>query len=140
MGKVESNRLSSQRGKNPFDTVVIVGGCGGMSSRYREVVEGCGLQLRHFEKRVPAGSRRQLGHVAVIIVVISMVSHALSKQVRDVIGDETQVVYLKSASISAVKAAVLDVVSPDGNQRDETNAQAKPLSQGRRGDSFGTTA
>ena len=34
-------------------SVIVVGGSGGMSERYRAIVEERGLELRHFENRVP---------------------------------------------------------------------------------------
>ena len=55
--------------------VIVVGGSGGMSERYREIVEDRGLELRHFENRVPNGTRRILGRVAAVIV---MVGHGLA--------------------------------------------------------------
>ena len=33
--------------------VIVVGGSGGLSERYRSIVEARGLELRHFEKRIP---------------------------------------------------------------------------------------
>ena len=87
-------------------TVLIVGGNGGMSDRYREVLEERGLVLRHFEKRVPTGTRRILGNVAAVIVMVGMVSHSLRDQVRSLVPDGAPVLYLRSASVSALRAAV----------------------------------
>src|SRR4051794_21339035 len=82
-------------------SVVVVGGSGGMSERYRAIVEERGLELRHFENRVPNGTRRILGRVAAVIVMVGMVSHSLRDQVKGIVPDEAPVVYLRSASVSA---------------------------------------
>ena len=87
-------------------TLVLVGGSGGMSERYREVTEAGGLSLRHFEKRVPPGVRRTLGNVAAIVIVVGMVSHALRDQVRELAPDGTKIVYVRTASVSALRAVV----------------------------------
>ncbi len=86
--------------------VVVVGGSGGMSDRYREVVEERGLELRHFENRVPNGTRRVLGKVAAVIIMVGMVSHSLRDQVKGLVDDDAKVVYLRSASVSALRNAV----------------------------------
>ncbi len=86
--------------------VVVVGGSGGMSERYREVVEAKGLELRHFENRVPNGTRRILGNVAAVIVMVGMVSHALRDQAKALVDEDAPVVYLRSASVSALRSAV----------------------------------
>jgi len=86
--------------------VVVVGGSGGLSDRYRQVVEDRGLELRHFEKRVPNGTRRMLGKVAAVFVMVGMVSHSLRDQVKDLVPSEAPVVYLRSASVSALRNAV----------------------------------
>ncbi|HVJ91131.1 MAG TPA: DUF2325 domain-containing protein [Labilithrix sp.] len=86
--------------------VIVVGGNGGMSDRYREVVEERGLELRHFEKRVPNGTRRIVGRVAAVIVMAGMVSHSLRDQAKALVADDAPVVYLRSASVSALRTAV----------------------------------
>ena len=86
--------------------VVVVGGSGGMSERYREIVEERGLELRHFENRVPNGTRRMLGRVAAVIVMVGMVSHSLRDQVKGLVSDDAPVVYLRTASVSALRNAV----------------------------------
>jgi hypothetical protein len=86
--------------------VIVVGGSGGMSERYREIVEERGLELRHYEKRVPNGTRRILGRVAAVIVIVGMVSHALRDQAKSLVADDAPVVYLRSASVSALRGAV----------------------------------
>lgn len=87
-------------------TVIVVGGSGGMSERYREIVEERGLELRHFENRVPNGTRRILGKVAAVIVMVGMVSHSLRDQAKSIVPEDAPVVYLKSASTSALRNAV----------------------------------
>ncbi|HEY8377221.1 MAG TPA: DUF2325 domain-containing protein [Nannocystis sp.] len=87
-------------------TVVVVGGHGGMSSRYREVVQRFGWSLRHFEQRIPPGLRHGAGKIALVVVMVGMVSHALRDQIKELVADETKVVYLRTASVSALRAAV----------------------------------
>lgn len=88
------------------DAVIVVGGSGGLSGRYRSVVEERGLELRHFENRVPNGTRRILGRVAAVVVMVGMVSHALRDQAKELVTDDAPVVYLKSASPSALRTAI----------------------------------
>ena len=77
-----------------------------MSGRYRAIVEERGLVLRHFENRVPNGTRRTIGRVAAVIVMVSMVSHALRDQAKSLVPDDAPVVYLRSPSLSALRNAV----------------------------------
>ena len=86
--------------------VVVVGGSGGMSGRYREVVEERGHELRHFENRIPNGTRHLLGKVAAVIIMVGMVSHSLRDQAKDLVPEGAKVVYLRSASISSLRTAV----------------------------------
>ncbi len=95
--------MSSQQFKG---AVVVVGGSGGMSERYRAIVEERGLELRHFENRVPNGTRRILGNVAAVIIMVGMVSHALRDQVKGMVTDDAPIVYLRSASVSSLRTAV----------------------------------
>ena len=87
-------------------TVLLIGGSGGMSERYREVAAERGLLLRHFEKRVPPGMRRTIGKVAAVIVIAGMVSHSLRDQAKGLVPDGAPIVYLRTASVSALRAAV----------------------------------
>ncbi len=87
-------------------TVVVVGGHGGMSSRYREVAQRFGWSLKHFEQKIPPGLRHGAGKIALVVVMVGMVSHALRDQIKDIVSSETKVVYLRSASVSALRAAV----------------------------------
>lgn len=86
--------------------VIVVGGSGGMSERYRAIVEKRGLELRHFENRVPNGTRRILGRVAAVFIMVGMVSHSLRDQVKALVPDDVHVIYLRSASVSALRSAV----------------------------------
>src|SRR4051812_36565491 len=87
-------------------SIVVVGGSGGMSERYRAIVQERGLELRHFEKRVPNGTRRIVGRVAAVFIMVGMVSHSLRDQVQALVPEGAPVVYLRSASISALRSAV----------------------------------
>jgi len=86
--------------------VIVVGGSGGMSERYLAVVAERGLELRHFERRVPNGMRRIAGRVAAVFIMVGMVSHALRDQVQALVPDGAPVVYLRSASVTALRNAV----------------------------------
>ncbi len=103
------SRHAAGEGAHPEGTVLIVGGSGGMSGRYRKIVEERGLVLRHFENRVPNGTRRLLGKVAAVFIMVGMVSHSLRDQVQDLVPAGAPIVYLRSASISALRAAVHDL-------------------------------
>lgn len=77
-----------------------------MSDRYRDVAEKHGLTLKHYETRVPKGVRRDVGKVALVIIMVTMVSHALRDQVHNLAIDDAPVVYLRSASVSALRGAL----------------------------------
>lgn len=83
-----------------------------MSEHYRAVVEERGLTLRHFEKRVPPGVRRTIGNIAAVIVMVGMVSHTLRDQVRGLVPEDAPIVYLRTASVSALRAAVEQMDAP----------------------------
>jgi hypothetical protein len=87
-------------------TVLVVGGKGGLSPHYRDAVEQEGYELLHFEKKVPPKGRHGIAKAALVVVMISMISHALAKQVRELTPEGASVVYLKSPSVSALRAAV----------------------------------
>jgi len=38
--------------------------------------------------------------------MVGMVSHALRDQIKEIVSDDTKVVYLRTASVSALRAAV----------------------------------
>jgi hypothetical protein len=87
-------------------TVMVIGGNGGLSSRYRDIVEQHGASLRHYEKKVPPSARHDAGNIALIVVMVTMVSHSLRNQAQILANDNAPVVYLKSPSVSALRAAV----------------------------------
>jgi uncharacterized protein DUF2325 len=102
----QSKRDSAPQTRAGASTIVVVGGSGGMSGRYREIAAERGLELRHFENRVPNGTRRILGRVAAVIIMVGMVSHSLRDQVKGLVSEDAPVVYLRSASVSALRNAV----------------------------------
>jgi hypothetical protein len=87
-------------------TVLVIGGSGGLSNRYRDVVEEHGLSLRHYENRLPPGARRGHGSIGLVVVMVGMVSHALRDQAVNLAGAHAPIVYLRSASVSALRSAV----------------------------------
>jgi hypothetical protein len=101
--------MKNTQPKEPKGAVLIVGGNGGMSDRYREIVEERGLELRHFETRVPKGTRRIMTNVAAVFIMVGMVSHSLRDQVKSLVPDGAPIVYLRSASASAVREAIATV-------------------------------
>lgn len=108
--KTETGSASSSskgaRNERGDQTVLVIGGSGGMSNRYRDVVEKRGWSLRHYENRLPAGARKGSSKIALVVVMVSMVSHSLLQQVQSMGIEGAQIVYLRSASISALKAVV----------------------------------
>lgn len=105
--KVERRSQAQAAGrKREEQAVLVIGGSGGMSSRYRDVVEKHGWSLRHYENRVPPGARHSVGKVALIVIMVTMVSHALRDQMESLAADGAPVVYLRSASVSALRAAI----------------------------------
>lgn len=87
-------------------TVVVVGGHGGMSSRYRDVAKKLGWSVKHYEQRLPPGLRHSIGKIGLVVVMVGMVSHALRDQVKELVTDESRVVYVRTASVSALRAAI----------------------------------
>jgi hypothetical protein len=87
-------------------TVLVLGGNGGLEHRYRTAVEDKGYELKYFEKQVPSKYRRNLGKVAVVVVMVNMMSHTLLEHAREVASRGADIVYLKSASASALRDAV----------------------------------
>lgn len=86
--------------------MLVIGGSGGLFNRYRDVVEEHGWSLRHYENRVPPGARHGAGKIALVVIMVTMVSHSLRQQVQGLALDDAPVVYLRSASVSALRAAV----------------------------------
>jgi hypothetical protein len=76
-----------------------------MSNRYRDVVEKHGWSLRHYENRLPTGARRSSARVALIVIMVTMVSHSLREQILNLALD-APVIYLRSASVSALRTAL----------------------------------
>jgi len=101
-----SSSSTSARNERADQTVLVIGGSGGMSNRYRDVVEKRGWSLRHYENRLPAGVRKGSGKIALVVIMVSMVSHSLLQQVQSMGIEGAQIVYLRSASISALRAVV----------------------------------
>lgn len=91
------------------DTVIILGGKGGLESRYREAVEQCGFDFCYYETRVPAKHVPSRTKIAMVIVMVTMISHPLMVQARALAGHGARIVYLKSPSISAVRQTVSGV-------------------------------
>ena len=102
----DRNREGAKQVRGNKQTVLVVGGNGGLSDRYREVAAEHGWDLIHYEKKVPPGARHGLAHVALIVVMVGMVSHTLREQVRNLATADAPVVYLRTASMSALRSAV----------------------------------
>jgi Uncharacterized protein conserved in bacteria (DUF2325) len=96
----------SEKTERADQTVLVIGGSGGMSNRYRDVIEKRGWSLRHYENRLPPGVRHGSGKIALVVIMVSMVSHSLLQQVQSLALNDAPVIYLRSASISALRTAV----------------------------------
>ena len=99
------NREGDREGRSK-QTVLVVGGHGGLLDRYREVAAEHGWDLVQYEKKVPTGARHGIAHVALVVVMVGMVSHTLRDQVRSLAAADAPVVYLRTASMSALRSAV----------------------------------
>lgn len=88
------------------DRALIIGGKGGLEARYREAVEASGYTLRYYEARVPNKLVPAASKIALVIVIVTMVSHPLMSRARELAGDHTRIVYLKSPSSSAIRQTV----------------------------------
>jgi hypothetical protein len=97
--------MGKRHGNDGGKTVIVVGGAGGLFDRYRAIVEKHGYSLQHYEQRVPAGARRAVGR-GLLVIMASMVSHSLRDQALSLAGEGTEVVYLRSPSVSALRSAV----------------------------------
>ncbi len=86
--------------------MVLFGGKGGLEARYREAVERSGYAFRYYEAHIPASSGPLADRIAMVIVVTSMVSHPLLARARSLAGDAARIVYLRSASVSALRQLV----------------------------------
>lgn len=101
-----ARRVGLTRRDSMKATMVIVCGHGGMLDRYREVVERRGWSLKHFEQRIPQGFRHSAGEVDLVVVMLDKVSHALRDQINALVAGAAKVIYLRSSSVSALRAAV----------------------------------
>jgi len=101
-----SHAKSAEKESRGGKTVLVIGGNGGLSGRYRDVAESHGLSLRHYETKVPSAVRREAGKVALVVIMVNMVSHALRDQVTKLGLDGAPILYLRSASISALRGAL----------------------------------
>jgi hypothetical protein len=88
------------------DTVIILGGKGGLEARYREITQAYGYELKHYEQRLPAKTRPASQRIALVLVMVSMVSHPLMAHARGMHDDGASIVYLRSPSLSAVRDAL----------------------------------
>ncbi|HEY5961406.1 MAG TPA: DUF2325 domain-containing protein [Polyangiaceae bacterium] len=93
------------------DTVIIIGGRSGLHARYREAVESIGYQCRYYEERVTSRCGPSANKIALIIVMVSMVSHPLLAQARALTDDSARIVYLRTASVSSVRQALVSLAS-----------------------------
>lgn len=93
-------------GTHDRDTVIIVGGKGGLSSRYRQEVERNGFQCCYYEDRVPTKYNPARNKIALVIIMVTMISHPLMARARLLAGNEAPVVYLKSPSLSSVRQTI----------------------------------
>lgn len=105
VGMANRNREGDREGRGK-QTLLVVGGNGGLSDRYREVAAEVGWDLVHYEKKVPPGARHGIAQAALVVVMVGMVSHTLRDQVRSLSSSDTKVVYLRTASVSALRSAV----------------------------------
>lgn len=65
-----------------------------------------GANFRYFEDRVPKKLPPGTSRIALVIVMVTMVSHPLMSRGRELAGDQGRVVYLKSPSLSALRQTV----------------------------------
>jgi hypothetical protein len=98
------------------DTVIIVGGKGSLSARYRQEVERNGFNFCYYEDRVPGKYNPARSKIALVIVMVTMISHPLMERARLLAGNETRVVYLKSPSLSSVRQTI-ETAKTQGNAR-----------------------
>ena len=99
---------------NERDTVVIIGGKDSLQAHYRAAVEKNGYQLRSYETRVPTKCGPAASKIALVIVMVTMVSHPLMMRARALAGEQGRIVYLKSPSITSLRATVEAVACDRG--------------------------
>ena len=100
------NQPGNSASRAQRETIIILGGKGGLQARYRQAVEDCGYELRHYETRVPPKHGPAQFKVAMVIVMVTMISHPLMAQARALAGSSAAIVYLKSPSLSAVRDTI----------------------------------
>jgi len=88
------------------DTVIILGGKGGLEARYREIAQAYGYDLKHYEQRLPPKTHPASQRIAFVLVMVSMISHPLMAHARGLGDDGANLVYLRSPSLSAVRDAL----------------------------------
>jgi len=102
--------------ENGRGAVVILGGKGGLEARYRQTIESYGYDLWYFEQRVPQRHVPSLSKIAMVIVMVTMISHPLMVQARLLAAQGARIVYLKSPSISAVRQTVESAARPEATR------------------------
>lgn len=90
------------------DTVIILGGRGGYEARYRELAREYGFELKHYEQRLPPKSLPDPSRIAMVIVMVSMISHPLRAQARKLADAGATLVYLKATSVAALRETVAE--------------------------------
>lgn len=96
------------------DTVIIVGGRGGLIARYRDAVEQFGYHCRCYEDRMTSKCPPPAKKVALVIVIVTMVSHSLLAQARAIADGHERIVYLKSPSVSSIRQTVEGITDGRG--------------------------
>lgn len=86
--------------------MIILGGRGGYEARYRELARDYGYELKHYEQRLPPKSLPDPGRIALIVVMVSMISHPLRAQARRLADAGATVIYLKATSVAALRDSV----------------------------------
>jgi hypothetical protein len=94
---------ASQRSR---DTVVIVGGKGGLEEHYKKVVERFGYEFSFYEQRIVAKKVPNRARIAMVIVMVGMISHPLMAHARELADSGSSLVYLRTPSVSGVRAAL----------------------------------
>ncbi len=102
----ETHAQSVEKDSRGGKTVLVIGGSGGLSDRYRDIAKRHGFSLRHYETRMPRGTPKDADKVALVVIMVNMVSHALRDQVANLGLDGAPIMYLRSASISALRMAL----------------------------------
>lgn len=85
--------------------LLVVGGLGKMGAHYRVLVESQGLELIHRERSMQGGTAPR--ELAAVIVIVPVVSHVLREAAARVAASQrVPIVYLRSASLSALGRAL----------------------------------